>query len=82
LNVIGSLRKIAPFQKIVSTRYFDRRLYLVTSIQIDPFFVIDLTNPKKLTILGQLKIDGFLNYLHPYDSTTTIGFGREIGDSG
>jgi uncharacterized secreted protein with C-terminal beta-propeller domain len=52
------------------------RLYLVTFQQIDPFFVIDLSSdtPK---ILGELKIPGFSNYLHPYDEEHVIGVGRD-----
>jgi len=51
-------------------------LYLVTFQQIDPFFVIDLSTdtPK---ILGELKIPGFSNYLHPYDEKHVIGVGRD-----
>ena len=31
-------------------------LYLVTFEQIDPLFVIDLKDPRKPTVLGELKI--------------------------
>jgi inhibitor of cysteine peptidase len=55
---------------------------LVTFRQVDPFFVIDLSKPKKPTILGELKITGFSNYLHPYDENTVIGFGREADAQG
>jgi uncharacterized secreted protein with C-terminal beta-propeller domain len=40
---------------------------MVTFRQIDPFFVINLRNHRKPTILGQLKLSGFSRYLHPYD---------------
>ena len=48
----------------------------MTFQQIDPFFVIDLStdNPK---ILGELKIPGFSNYLHPFDDEHVIGIGRD-----
>jgi inhibitor of cysteine peptidase len=32
--------------------------------------------------LGELKIPGFSNYLHPYDSNTVIGFGQETNEQG
>jgi uncharacterized secreted protein with C-terminal beta-propeller domain len=54
----------------------EKRLYLVTFRRIDPFFVIDLSNPKSPAVLGELKISGFSNYLHPYDNNTVIGFGQ------
>jgi uncharacterized secreted protein with C-terminal beta-propeller domain len=57
------------------------RLYLVTFRQVDPFFVIDLTedDPK---VLGKLKLPGYSNYLHPYDNDHIIGIGKESNDNG
>lgn len=50
---------------------------MVTFRQVDPFFVIDLSNPSLPKILGELKIPGFSTYLHPYDDNTIIGLGRD-----
>ncbi|MDC4230816.1 MAG: beta-propeller domain-containing protein [Nitrosopumilus sp.] len=76
LNIVGELDQIAPDESIFSARFIGDRLYLVTFQQIDPFFVIDLSTdtPK---ILGELKIPGFSNYLHPYDEEHIIGVGRD-----
>jgi len=76
LNIVGGLDEIAPDESIFSARFMGDRLYLVTFEQIDPFFVIDLSTdtPK---ILGELKIPGFSNYLHPYDEEHIIGIGRD-----
>ncbi len=77
LNIVGGLDQIAPDESIFSARFIGDRLYLVTFQQIDPFFVIDLSTdtPK---ILGELKIPGFSNYLHPYDEEHIIGIGRDV----
>lgn len=76
LSIVGELDEIAPDESIFSARFMGDRLYLVTFQQIDPFFVIDLSTdtPK---ILGELKIPGFSNYLHPYDEEHVIGIGRD-----
>jgi hypothetical protein len=76
LKQVGSLTKIAPEERIYSSRFMDDKLYLVTFKQIDPFFVIDLSTdtPK---ILGALKIPGFSNYLQPFDENHIIGIGRD-----
>ena len=42
-------------------------------------FVIDLKDPTNPKVLGELKIPGFSNYLHPYDETTLIGLGKDSG---
>ena len=81
LDIVGSLDKIAEDETIFSARFMGDRLYLVTFQQIDPFFVIDLSTdtPK---ILGELKIPGFSNYLHPYDEDLIIGVGRDTKETG
>ncbi len=76
MNTVGELEEIAPEESIYSARFMGDRLYLVTFQQIDPFFVIDLTSDKP-KILGELKIPGFSNYLHPYDKEHVIGIGRD-----
>ena len=82
LNRIGHLGGIAPGERIFSARYVDRRLYLVTFRQVDPFFVISLSNHRRPKILGELKITGFSRYLHPYDEDTIIGLGRQADLNG
>jgi uncharacterized secreted protein with C-terminal beta-propeller domain len=81
LEILGGLDNIAPDESIFSARFMGDRLYLVTFQQIDPFFVIDLSSdtPK---ILGELKIPGFSNYLHPYDDDYVIGVGRDTKEIG
>ena len=82
LNIVGELEDIAPEESIFSSRFMGDRLYLVTFEQIDPFFVIDLSKDTP-TILGELKIPGFSNYLHPFDEDHVIGIGRDtkVGDN-
>ena len=80
LSIVGELEDIAPDESIFSAKFIGDRLYLVTFQQIDPFFVIDLSTdtPK---ILGELKIPGFSNYLHPYDEEHIIGIGRDTKET-
>jgi uncharacterized secreted protein with C-terminal beta-propeller domain len=77
MATIGSLTHIAEQETIYSTRFIGDRLYMVTFKRIDPFFVIDLSNPRSPKILGKLKIPGYSDYLHPYDATHIIGIGKE-----
>jgi len=77
LNIIGRLENLAPGEKIHSARFMGDRCYLVTFKKIDPLFVIDLSNPFAPIVLGQLKITGYSDYLHPYDENHVIGIGKE-----
>jgi len=82
LNIIGELEEIAPGEKIHSVRFMENRAYVVTFKKIDPFFVIDLSNAYAPTVLGELKISGYSDYLHPYDENHIIGIGKETYDMG
>jgi len=77
LNITGRLQDLAPGEKIYSARLMGDRGYLVTFKKIDPLFVLDLSNPNEPRVLGQLKITGYSDYLHPYDETHIIGVGKE-----
>jgi inhibitor of cysteine peptidase len=77
LNVVGKLEDLAPGEHIYSTRFMGDRCYLVTFRNIDPLFVIDLSDPTAPTVLGQLKVTGYSGYLHIYDENHIIGIGKE-----
>jgi uncharacterized secreted protein with C-terminal beta-propeller domain len=77
LNVVGKVEGIAPGEKIYSVRFMGERGYMVTYRTVDPFFVLDLKDPCNPAILGELKIPGYSDYLHPYDENHVIGFGKD-----
>lgn len=77
LKTIGSIEDLAQGESIYSVRFMGVRGYLVTFRQVDPLFVLDLAVPEKPVVLGQLKVPGFSNYLHPYSDTIMIGLGKE-----
>ena len=77
LNILGRVENIAPGEIIYSTRFMGDRAYMVTFRTVDPFFVIDIRDPKSPKVLGKLKIPGYSNYLHPYDENNIMGFGKD-----
>jgi uncharacterized secreted protein with C-terminal beta-propeller domain len=77
LQVVGALEGLAPGERIYSARFMGDRCYLVTFKKVDPLFVIDLKEPSAPRVLGELKIPGYSDYLHPYDETHLIGIGKE-----
>ena len=76
LKVAGRLEGLAPGEKIYSARFLGNRAYLVTFKKVDPFFVLDLSDPANPKVLGALKIPGYSDYLHPYDENHVIGVGK------
>ncbi len=77
MNIVGKIENLAKDERIYSVRFMQNRAYMVTFVETDPLFVIDLTDPTNPIVLGELKIPGFSTYLHPYDDTHIIGFGEE-----
>ena len=74
---VGELRGLGKAENFQSARFIEDRLYLVTFQQIDPLYVVSLTNPSAPKVLGELKIPGYSTYLHPYDATHLIGIGYD-----
>ena len=82
LNPTGNLTGLAPGERVFAARFLGDRAYLVTFRQVDPLFVLDVSDPTAPRVLGYLKIPGVSDYLHPYDATHLIGVGQESTDGG
>ncbi len=80
LNQIGSVENIAPSERIYSTRFMGDKGYIVTFRQIDPLFVLDLSDPTSPEITGELKVPGFSNYLHPISQDVLLGIGQNVDE--
>ncbi len=81
LSIVGRLEGLAHGENLHSVRFIGDRGYLVTFMRTDPLFVIDLSQPTNPTVLGELIIPGYSDYLHPFDETHLIGVGKEAVDS-
>ena len=81
MQVVGSVKIGKPDETITAVRFFDNIGYAVTFEQTDPFYVIDLSGP---TILGEVEISGFSNYLHSInaDNTLILAIGQEADING
>jgi uncharacterized secreted protein with C-terminal beta-propeller domain len=77
LRLVGALEGLAPGESIYSARFLGDLGYLVTFQKVDPFFVLDLSDPLRPAVLGYLKIPGFSEYLHPIDETHILGVGMD-----
>ncbi len=76
MKIAGRLEGLAPGERIYSVRFMGARAYMVTFKKVDPLFVLDLADPGNPRVLGELKIPGYSDYLHPYDETHIIGVGK------
>jgi Beta propeller domain len=72
---VGRLDDLGANEDIQSMRWFDSMAVMVTFRQIDPLYAIDLSDAETPRLLGQLKIPGFSDYLHPLGPRRIIGMG-------
>jgi len=77
LKIVGRVLDLGLQERIYSARFIEDKGYLVTFRQTDPFYVLDLSNPKKPELKGELKIPGYSSYLHPITKDKILGFGQE-----
>ena len=81
LQGIGEIENLASGETLDSARFIGDRCYLVTFNQIDPLFVVDLSQPTNPMVLGNLTIPGYSDFLQPYDATHLIGIGQDVNAS-
>jgi uncharacterized secreted protein with C-terminal beta-propeller domain len=77
LSIVGRLENLGVTENLHATRFMGNRCYIVTFKKTDPLFVINISDPTNPTVLGELKIPGYSDYLHPYDENHLIGVGKE-----
>ncbi|MCB9660044.1 MAG: beta-propeller domain-containing protein [Sandaracinaceae bacterium] len=69
---------LAPGERLFSTRFVGDTAYVVTFRQVDPLFVVDLSDPSDIVVRGEVEIPGFSTYMHPLDETHLLTIGRNI----
>ena len=77
LRITGSIIDLGLTERIYSARFVEDMGYIVTFRRTDPFYVLDLSDPKNPLKAGELKIPGYSSYLHPIDKNLIMGVGME-----
>ncbi|EJN58268.1 beta-propeller domain-containing protein [Halogranum rubrum] len=79
LETVGEVQGMGVDEQIYSVRYVGDTAYVVTFKRIDPFHVVDLSDPENPEVKGELKLPGFSSYLHPLSEDRVLGVGEENG---
>ncbi|MCF2553921.1 beta-propeller domain-containing protein [Faecalicatena contorta] len=80
LEIIGEIEGLAKDERVYSARFMGDTAYFVTFRETDPLFTVDLSDPENPTIIGQLKIPGFSEYLHFYGEGKLLGIGMNVDE--
>ena len=67
LERVGEVDGLGRGERIFAVRFLGARGYVVTFRQTDPLYALDLSDPARPAVRGELKIPGFSSYLHPVD---------------
>ncbi|MGI9641527.1 MAG: beta-propeller domain-containing protein [Acidimicrobiia bacterium] len=79
---IGSVSGLGKNERVYAVRFIEDRGYVVTFRQVDPLYVVDLSDPRDPTVEGELKINGYSSYLHPIGEHLLLGVGQDATDEG
>lgn len=77
LQSIGQTPDLAKGERLYSARFDGDKGYVVTFRQVDPLFTIDLKNPHRPRVVGELKVPGFSTYIHMLDRTHLLTIGQD-----
>ena len=72
-KALGEL-SLAKGERLFATRFDADRVYIVTYERIDPLWIVDLSDPRKPAIKGELEVPGWSTYIQPLgDRLVSIG---------
>lgn len=72
MELVGQISGLGMGERIYAVRFLGKKGFVVTFKQVDPFYTLDLSDPKNPQLAGELKIPGFSNYLHPIEDDNFI----------
>lgn len=82
LETVGSVGGLGRTERIYAVRFVGPIGYVVTFRETDPLYTVDLSDPTRPTVLGELKITGYSSYLHPIGPDRLIGVGQAADEQG
>jgi beta propeller domain-containing protein len=79
---LGRVGGLGHGERIFGVRFIGDVGYVVTFRQTDPLYTLDLSNPARPRLLGELKIPGYSAYLHPAGENLLLGLGQDATEDG
>jgi hypothetical protein len=82
LEQLGQLDGLGRGERIFAVRFLGDTGYVVTFRQVDPLFVVDVSEPAHPRLRGEVEISGVSSYLHPIGGGRLLGIGTGPNDDG
>ncbi len=80
LSVLDNLGK--EHERIYAVRFDEDIAYVVTFVNTDPLYKLDLSDPNNPKVAGELSEEGVSDYLHKISDELLLGIGRQADNSG
>lgn len=82
LRQIGEVGGLGKGERIYAVRFVGPVGFVVTFRQTDPLYTLDLSDPRRPKVVGELKIPGYSAYLHPISDKRLVGVGQDATEQG
>ncbi len=82
LEQLGQVGGLGPDERIRAVRFLGPVGYVVTFRQTDPLYTVDLADPERPRVAGELKLLGYSAYLHPIADGRLLGVGQDATEQG
>jgi hypothetical protein len=79
---VGEVAGLGRTERIYGVRFVGPLGYVVTFRQMDPLYIVDLTNPAAPAVRGSLELTGYSAYLHPVGDGRLLGVGASANSNG
>jgi len=74
---VGGVDGLGKGEEIYAVRFAGDKGYVVTFREVDPLYTLDLSQPSRPRVAGELKIRGYSAYLHPVSDDLLLGVGQD-----
>lgn len=75
---VGQVRGLGRGERIYGVRFIDDMGYVVTFREVDPLYVLDLSDPRTPRLKGELKVTGYSSTLFPLGDGQLLGIGQDV----
>ncbi|MGN0622217.1 MAG: beta-propeller domain-containing protein [Porcipelethomonas sp.] len=82
LKNVGQISGFGTDETIRSVNFSGDTAYVVTFMQTDPLYAIDLSNPEAPVLLDEYKMPGYSSYMQKWDDGLLLGFGAAADENG
>jgi inhibitor of cysteine peptidase len=77
LVTVSSLTGLSPTERIQGARFVGDHVYLSTFLRVDPLLDVNLSDPQKPVVTGELEVPGFSSYLQQWGDHYLVSIGQD-----